>query len=94
LSEVSLPKGALALWLASDGHGGLWTPQVSPGSSDFLYHLSGGHWVKVTLPAKPGFLTTLWDLVFIPGSTSVLAAGSIFNTKTSGQEDGVLRDGP
>jgi hypothetical protein len=92
-SPVSLPKGASALWMASDGHGGLWTVQGSPAASEFLYHFTGGHWLKVTLPAKPGFQTLLRDPVLIPGTTSVLAAGVLSNTKTSAQEGSVLRDG-
>jgi hypothetical protein len=92
-SKVSLPKGASAMWIASDGHGGLWAIEGAPGS-EYLYHLSGGHWTKVALPVKPGHLTLARAPVLIPGAESVLAAGQLDDTKTGTQQFGVLRYGP
>jgi hypothetical protein len=93
-STVSLPKGAAAFSLASDGHGGLWTLGGSASSSDSAYHLAGGHWTKVALPTEPGQLTRAGGLKLIPGTQSVIGAGQLDNAKTSAQEYGILRDGP
>ena len=93
-STVSVPKGSLARWLASDGHGGLWSVQGSADVTDFMYHLSGGHWAKVALPVKKGFLTRVFEPVLIPGSTSVLAIATLDAVQGSAQQWAALRDGP
>jgi hypothetical protein len=85
-SRVSLPFTTVKpRQLATDGHGGLW---LSP-DPRYLYHYSGGHWSPLLkLPTKAGFTPTLNQLVAIPGTTSLLAAGGLL--PSPGTVDGAV----
>jgi hypothetical protein len=85
-SRVSLPFTTVRpRQLASDGRGGLW---LSP-DPRFLYHYSGGHWsALLKVPGKAGFTSNISQLVAVPGTTSMLAAGALF--PKTGTADGAV----
>ena len=106
-SPVALPKAVNAdvYGLASDGHGGAWVASYTKNdvgvllSGLVMLHYSGGHWTRVAVPVKTGFVTNLigGNMQLIPGTRSVLANATLQNTKrggTPGFEGAVLKYGP
>jgi hypothetical protein len=45
--------------------------------SRFLFHYSGGHWTQQRVPGKTGYTAATSQLVAVPGTTSLLAAGRL-----------------
>jgi hypothetical protein len=99
-SPVPLPKGVNVYGLASDGHGGFWVASYTvnePGvlvSGLVMYHYAGGHWTRVAVPVKPGFVTNLegGNMQLIPGTRSVLANATLLGS--SAIEGAILTYGP
>lgn len=68
------PLDAEAIGLTDDGHGGAWVLPAVQGTRSFYLHWTGASWSKVYGPARSG---QVGDVTRIPGTTEVLAAGSI-----------------
>jgi hypothetical protein len=79
-----------------DGHGGFFTGVDSPTLTRpvILYDYRGGHWTSVPLPAKPGYVLRGIGPTLIPGTTSLIGWGDVYNLKTKAYEDAILHDGP
>jgi hypothetical protein len=99
-SKVPLPKGVNVYGLASDGHGGFWAASYTVNKPSALpaglvmYHYAGGHWTRVAVPVKAGFVTNLeaGNMQLIPGTRSVLANADLFGS--SAIEGAILKYGP
>ena len=99
-SKVPLPRGVNVNGLASDGHGGFWVASYAvykPGvllSGLVMYHYSGGHWTRVAVPVKSGFVTNLLggNMQLIPGTRSVLANATLFSSHAI--DGAILKYGP
>jgi hypothetical protein len=66
--------------LAIDGRGGVWMAANGPGPkySSYFYHYRAGRWSRISVPAASG--TTVGgvgELVNVPGTTTMLAAGQV-----------------
>jgi hypothetical protein len=99
-SKVPLPKGVNVYGLASDGHGGSWVASYTvnePGvllAGLVMYHYSYGHWTRVAVPVKSGFVTNLTggNMQLIPGTRSVLANATLLSSRAI--EGAILKYGP
>jgi hypothetical protein len=99
-SKVPLPKAVNVYGLASDGHGGFWVASYKvnePGvylAGLVMYHYSGGHWTRVAVPVKSGFVTNLdgGNMQLIPGTRTVLANATLLGSAAI--EGAILRYGP
>jgi len=67
--------------LVQDGNGGLWAvgANINPSGFWFFYHLVRGHWIQFTPPGV--ILQAPEELAWIPGTRSVWATGTAFNSK-------------
>jgi hypothetical protein len=75
-----LPKAALLGPITSDGHGGLWLyARTRSGLGGLFLHYSGGRWTTYKEPTALAShqLVDVTGLALLPGSSAVLAAGSI-----------------
>jgi hypothetical protein len=88
-SKFSLPAAAENELPVTDGHGGYRVAEYASGV-DSLYHVTGGHWIKLPLPVKRGYKTYVGPPLVIPGTASFIANGSFVNAKTSASEDGIF----
>lgn len=59
-----------------------------------IYHYAGGHWTRVAVPVKHGFVTNLQvgNMQLIPGTQSVLADADLFGSTAI--EGAILKYGP
>jgi hypothetical protein len=75
-----LPKAALLGPITADGHGGLWLyARTLSGLGGLFLHYSGGRWTTYKEPTALAShqLVDVSGLALVPGSSAVLAAGSI-----------------
>jgi hypothetical protein len=76
---IKYPKSSINE-LASDGHGGLWMIANGPAPkySWYFYHYGAGRWSRVAVPSARGTTEDgAGQLVNVPGTTSMLAAGQV-----------------
>jgi hypothetical protein len=59
-----------------------------------MYHYSGGHWTRVSVPVKSRFVTNLTggNMQLIPGTRSVLANTTLIGSPAF--EGAILKYGP
>ena len=78
-SAIGLPRAVAGIAaLAQDGRGGVWLvgDTVSGrNSGQSWFHFAGGRWTRQRVPSPRGFGSTLFDMTWIPGTTSQLAVG-------------------
>lgn len=81
--------------LVPDGGGGLWADGIdmNPGGFWLLYHLAGGHW-KTFDPPNGVDVHSPEVLSWIPGTRSVWATGSGFNSTVTENFGVILKYGP
>jgi hypothetical protein len=99
-STVPIPKAVNVYGLASDGHGGFWVASYKvnePGvnlAGLAMYHYSCGHWTRIAVPVRSGFVTNLegGNMQLIPGTRSVLANATLFGSHAI--EGAILKYGP
>jgi hypothetical protein len=78
----------------SDGHGGWWAPGPAGATpARYVLHETGGHWHKVTLPLVSGDVPQFIQFARVPGTTTMLAIGQLYNGKP-GLRSVVLAWGP
>jgi hypothetical protein len=66
--------------LVSDGHGGVWMIANGPAPkySLYFYHYGSGRWSRIAVPSARGStLGGVTELVDVPGTTTMLAAGTV-----------------
>lgn len=93
-ASVAITEG-----LRSDGHGGVWlsASAAGPGDTDLgrMFHFNAGHWTRQDLALPPGFTTaSASSFCLIPGTRSLWAAATAFDSHTSTQVGVVERFGP
>ncbi|MFI6742620.1 hypothetical protein ACIBI9_57805 [Nonomuraea sp. NPDC050451] len=67
-----------------DGRGGLWVTAGPEHRPEELWHLSGGRWTKERLPAPPGKLALATELVKMPATARLYAAGYVSSRDAPG----------
>ena len=79
--------------VATDGAGGLWLSANNGGTDGLLFHYSGGKWTKVATPAAKKEATGVGSLAWIPGGTSLWAAGTQSSSSGTTSEGVILKYG-
>jgi hypothetical protein len=75
-------SGELPGWFTATGATGV----------QYLYHYGPRGWARQAIPTKPGATTTLQTLTWIPGTSSLWAAGTLF--AGSAEIGDILKYGP
>jgi hypothetical protein len=73
--------------LASDGQGGLWVSGFPVNSAtEDLFHFLNDHWSEQPEPTQDGLQSQIGSLAWVPGSTSLWGAATLFNFMPDGTE--------
>jgi hypothetical protein len=81
--EIDAPRDSLYK-LASDGRGGLWIVSANVHESAYLLHYSRGRVTREPAPVGTGTYASISEIVRIPGTRSLLAAGHLGNEQSWG----------
>jgi hypothetical protein len=82
------PAGELLGPMASDGRGGVWLYAArhmtkAPFEKPFFVDFRHGTWTRAAAPTSPAGLVQVSAIALIPGSTSLLGAGTIESSQTN-----------
>lgn len=85
--DVPASIGTFDTALASDGQGGLWASGFPVNSgTEVLFHFLNDHWSQQPEPTQDGLQSQIGSLAWVPGSTSLWGAATLFNFMPDGSE--------